>query len=66
MAWLTSAISVGVAAGSAVAGHVIDADGARAGYVLAAGCGAVASAACLLGLHRLRPPRPAQWVDAHE
>jgi MFS family permease len=53
MAWLTSAISVGVAAGSAVAGHVIDAGGARSGYVLAAGCGALASAACLLGLHRL-------------
>jgi MFS family permease len=66
MAWLTSAIAVGVAAGSAVAGHVIDADGARSGYVLAAGCGAVASAACLLGLHRLRPPRPAQWVDGRE
>ena len=66
MAWLTSAISVGVAAGSAVAGHVIDAGGARSGYVLAAGCGAAASAACLLGLHRLRPPKPAQWVDGHE
>jgi MFS family permease len=67
MAWLTSAISVGVAAGSAVAGHVIDAGGARSGYVLAAGCGAAASATCLLGLHRLRRPgRPAQWVDAHQ
>lgn len=66
MAWLTSAISVGVAAGSAVAGHVIDVGGARSGYVLAAGCGAAASAACLLGLHRLRPPRPAQWIDGRE
>jgi predicted MFS family arabinose efflux permease len=54
MAWLSSAISVGVAAGSATAGHVIDASGARWGYVFAAGCGAVASAACLLGL---RGPR---------
>jgi MFS family permease len=60
MAWLTSAISVGVAAGSAVAGHLIDTGGARSGYVLAAGCGAAASAACLLGLHRLRQPRPAE------
>jgi MFS family permease len=66
MAWLTSAISVGVAAGSAVAGHLVDGGGARSGYVLAAGCGAAASAACLLGLHRLRPPKPAQWVDGHE
>src|SRR5215469_3538157 len=60
MAWLTSAISVGVAAGSAVAGHLVDAGGARSGYLLAAGCGAAASAACMLGLHRLRPPKPAQ------
>ena len=31
MAWLTSAISVGVATGSAIAGHVIDAGGAALG-----------------------------------
>jgi MFS family permease len=63
MAWLTSAISVGVAVGSAVAGHVIDADGARWGYVFAAGCGAAAAVTCLLGLPRLRGPKPAQWAD---
>jgi MFS family permease len=60
LAWLTSAISVGVAGGSAVAGQVIDADGARWGYAFAAGCGAAAVAACLLGLRRLRLPRPAE------
>ena len=60
MAWLTSAISVGVAGGSAVAGQVIDAGGARWGYVFAAGCGAAAVAACLLGLRRLSVPRPAE------
>jgi MFS family permease len=60
MAWLTSAISFGVAGGSAVAGQVIDAGGARWGYVFAAGCGAAAVAACLLGLRRLRLPRPAE------
>ena len=60
MAWLTSAIAVGVAVGSAVAGHVIDVSGARWGYVFAAGCGAAASATCLLGLPRLRGPKPAQ------
>jgi len=54
LAWLTSAISVGVAVGSAVAGHIIDVSGARSGYVFAAGCGAAAAAACLLGLRRLR------------
>jgi MFS family permease len=60
LAWLTSAISVGVAGGSAVAGQVIDAGGARWGYAFAAGCGAAAVAACLLGLRRLRLPRPAE------
>jgi MFS family permease len=66
MAWLTSAIAVGVATGSAVAGHIIDIGGARWGYVFAAGCGAAASAACLLGLRRLREPKPAQWANAEE
>ena len=56
LAWLTSAISVGVAAGSAVAGQVIDAGGARWGYALAACCGAAAVAVCLPGLRRLRLP----------
>jgi MFS family permease len=54
LAWLSSAISVGVAAGSAVAGQVIDAAGARWGYVLAACCGAAATAVCLSGLRMLR------------
>jgi MFS family permease len=66
MAWLTSAISVGVAVGSAVAGHVIDVGGARWGYVFAAGCGAAAAVSCLLGLSRLRVSRPAQWADEHD
>src|SRR5215471_2426294 len=61
LAWLSSSISVGVAAGSAVAGQVIDAGGARWGYAFAAGCGATAVAVCLSGLRRLRPvPRPAE------
>ena len=68
LAWLSSAISVGVAAGSAVAGQIIDADGARWGYVFAACCGAVAVAVCLAGLRNLRvEPRqaePAEWGDA--
>jgi len=54
MAWLTSAISVGTAVGSAVAGQVIDAGGARWGYVLVAGCGTGACLACLAGLSPLR------------
>jgi MFS family permease len=67
LTWLTSAISVGVAVGSAVAGHLVDAGGARWGFWFAAACGAGAVAACLLGLPRLRVPRPgqpAEWGDA--
>jgi len=56
IAWLTSAISVGVAIGSPAAGHLVDVGGARSGYVFAAGCGAAAVVACLLGLGRLRQP----------
>jgi len=58
MAWLTSAIAVGTAAGSAAAGQLIDAAGARWGYAFAAACGAGAVLACLLGLTRLSVPRP--------
>ena len=53
MAWLGSTISVGVALGSAVAGRLIDAHGARLGYVFGACCGAVAVLICLAGRHRL-------------
>jgi MFS family permease len=56
MAWLTSAISVGTAVGSAAAGQVIDAVGARWGYAFAAVCAAAAVLACLLGLARLTVP----------
>jgi MFS family permease len=67
LTWLTSAISVGVASGSAVAGHLVDAGGARWGFWFAASCGAGAVTACLLGLRWLRPPgtgEPAEWGDA--
>jgi MFS family permease len=67
LTWLTSAISVGVAVGSGVAGHLVDAGGARWGYWFAAACGWGAVTACLLGLRRLRVRDPAEraaWVDA--
>jgi MFS family permease len=54
MAWLGSTISVGVGVGSAVAGHIIDAHGARWGFVFAASCGTLAVLVCLAGLGRLR------------
>jgi MFS family permease len=59
MTWLSSAISVGVATGAPLAGHLIDAHGARWGYLLAAVCGTGAVVACLAGLGRLRLPGPA-------
>ena len=59
MAWLSSSISVGVATGSAIVGHIIDASGARWGYAFAAAGALAAVLTCLLGTRRLRPPRPA-------
>jgi MFS family permease len=67
LTWLTSAISVGVAGGSAVAGHLVDLGGARWGYWFAASCGAAAVATCLLGLRKLRvdpAAKQAEWADA--
>jgi predicted MFS family arabinose efflux permease len=55
MSWLSSGISVGVAAGSSVVGFVIDGQGPRAGYVFAALCGLASAVTCVLGMGRLRP-----------
>ncbi len=57
MAWLGSTISVGVAAGGAIAGHIIDGHGARVSYVFAAGCGTLAVLICLAGRAKLRTTR---------
>lgn len=54
MAWLSSSVSVGVAAGAAIAGHIVDVGGARSGYIFAACCGGVAAVVCLAGMRRLR------------
>jgi MFS family permease len=54
MTWLSSAVSVGVAGGSAIAGQVVDAGGAHWGYVFAAGCGCLAAVVCVTGLGKLR------------
>ena len=67
LTWLTSAISVGVAGGSAIAGHLVDLGGARWGFWFATACGAGSVVACLVGLRRLRvvpPEEPAEWGDA--
>jgi MFS family permease len=53
MAWLSSTISVGVALGSAVAGHIIDAHGARFGFGVGAACGIAAILVTLAGQRKL-------------
>ena len=58
MSWLSSGIGVGVAAGASVVGFVLDAHGARYGYLFAAGCGFVSAATCVLGRRRLRGVQP--------
>ncbi|MER6734319.1 MFS transporter [Streptomyces puniciscabiei] len=56
MTWVSTGLAVGVALGSSVAGWVIDAAGARAGYGVPAMSGAVAVAVGFLGYRRLRRP----------
>ncbi|MBX7554885.1 MFS transporter [Streptomyces sp. tea 10] len=56
MTWVSTGLAVGVALGSSVAGWVIDAAGARAGYGVPAVSGTVAVAVGFLGYRRLRRP----------
>jgi MFS family permease len=56
MTWVSTGLAVGVALGSSVAGWVIDAAGARAGYGVPAVSGAVAVAVGFLGYRRLSRP----------
>jgi MFS family permease len=66
MAWLTSALAVGTAVGSAAGGQIIDAGGARLGYIFAAACAVGAAVACLAGLTWLADssPRPTPTPSA--
>lgn len=50
LTWIGTALGVGVAIGSAVAGPIIDSTGAHAGFLVATASGAVAVAATVLGL----------------
>jgi predicted MFS family arabinose efflux permease len=66
MTWLSSAISIGVAAGSATSGRIIDDAGPRWGYGFAATCGLFTVTICLVGLRRLRAAadgEAAEWAD---
>jgi MFS family permease len=55
MTWTTTGLAVGVALGSSAAGSVIDAAGARAGFVVPLAAGAVAALVAFLGYRRLTP-----------
>ena len=56
MAWIGSAILTGAAGGSALAGPIINAGGARAAYLLAVCCAFLSALIGLAGLGRLRTP----------
>ncbi|RRQ87786.1 MFS transporter [Streptomyces griseofuscus] len=56
MTWVSTGLAVGVALGSSLAGSVIDAAGARAGYGVPVLSGAVAAVVGFLGYRRLRRP----------
>ncbi|MER5429028.1 MFS transporter [Streptomyces sp. NPDC002588] len=58
MTWISTGLAVGVALGSSIAGWVIDAAGAQAGYGVPAVSGAVAAAVGFLGYRRLSRPAP--------
>ncbi|MFC0598977.1 MFS transporter [Streptomyces palmae] len=55
MTWVSTGLAVGVALGSSTAGLVVDAWGARAGYVVPEAAGALAAVVAFLGYRRLRP-----------
>lgn len=59
MTWLSTGIGLGVACGATAAGFILDAFGARWGYVFAASCGTASVLLCLAGLRRLAGPPPA-------
>jgi MFS family permease len=53
--WTSTGLAVGVAAGAALAGRVIDAHGASAAFAVPASAAAVAVVVAILGYRRLRP-----------
>jgi predicted MFS family arabinose efflux permease len=53
MSWLSTGISIGVACGATAAGFILDARGARSGYVFAAAAGVTAVVIYLAGLRRV-------------
>ena len=69
MTWLSSAVSVGVAVGSAATGRIVDDLGPRWSYGLAALFGMLALSICWLGRARLRATgvtQAAEWFNAED
>ncbi|MGW4029267.1 MFS transporter [Streptomyces sp. NPDC004838] len=69
MTWTSTGLAVGVALGSAAAGWVVDAAGARTGYAVPTVAGALAVVVAFLGYRRLSrpvPTREGQRGDEHQ
>jgi MFS family permease len=65
--WTSTGLAVGVAAGAALAGRVVDGHGASAAFAVPAGSALVAVAVAFLGYRRLRPrPAPEREEHGHE
>ncbi|MBE6482298.1 MAG: MFS transporter [Actinomyces ruminicola] len=58
LAWVGTAMNIGVSLGSMFGGHAVDAAGSRGGYLLVAAVGWLAVVMCACGLRTLRRARP--------
>ncbi|NUK07027.1 MFS transporter [Streptomyces lunaelactis] len=66
MTWVGTGLAIGIALGSSVAGWVIDAAGADAGYLVSNAAGALAAAGALLGDRRLNRPVKPEGIDEQD
>ncbi|NUK37530.1 MFS transporter [Streptomyces lunaelactis] len=66
MTWVGTGLAIGIALGSSVAGWVIDAAGADAGYLVSNAAGALAAAVALLGYRRLNRPVKPEGIDEQD
>ena len=66
MTWISTGLTVGVALGSSTAGWVVDAAGARAGYVVPAAAGVAAAVMAFLGYRRLKPATAREGYEADD
>lgn len=64
LAWTNTALSLTYALAAAMAGVLIDAGGARAGFVVPVAAACLGALAALVGAHRLQPRPVASMVDA--